>query len=208
MSKKKNGPEKEHFTPADYYKLNTKAVDDLVTANKENSPVVPEEEIRKYTSGPKIKLAEWLKFLLIKWWFIAASCFFFMWGLGNYYADMLDELVATGIAIGLVTDLLTNNALRFLEKVPGGSSRFMMFPKKGYASFFLNILYAFAVLFMVFMTYSVINATIIDITQTETMPLSVEPILFGLFYVAFDELFIEMKMLFKRIVRDARRPAR
>ena len=30
----------EHRTPAEYYRLNTRAIDDLVTADKSNSPQV------------------------------------------------------------------------------------------------------------------------------------------------------------------------
>ena len=50
MSKKRNKhterPEIEKQT--DYYRLKTDAVNDLVTANEENSPEVPEEELRAY----------------------------------------------------------------------------------------------------------------------------------------------------------------
>ena len=36
-----------------YYRLNTKAVDDLVNADVSNSPEVSREELNKYRSGPK-----------------------------------------------------------------------------------------------------------------------------------------------------------
>ena len=207
MSKKKdNGaPEKEKFTQADYYRLNTKAVEDLVTASKENTPKYSEEELNKYRSGPKLKLAEWLKAFFIKFWFVGATCYFFLWGLSTYMADLLDALFVTGIALGIVTDLLTNNVLRYFEKTPGAFSRWMMFPKKGYASFPLNILYAFVVLFFVFSTYNAINYGIIVATHAsmDTISIGVEPILFGLFYLAFDLLFLQMKRLFQGMVRDA-----
>ena len=66
---------------ASYYELKTQAVEDLVSANEENSPQVSREEIRKYTSRGRLKLADWVKLLAIKWWFAAAVCFFFLWGL-------------------------------------------------------------------------------------------------------------------------------
>ena len=47
---------------ADYYRLNTKAIDDLVGATPENSPKVSEKELRKYQSGPKIRLKDWLPY--------------------------------------------------------------------------------------------------------------------------------------------------
>ena len=104
----------------------------------------------------------------------------------------------------MVTDLLTNNVLRFFESKEGENSRFMMFPKKGYLSFPLNILYSWVVLFLVFTLYNVINGAIVAVTQvTDQVPLGVEPILFGLFYLGFDTLLIEAKHLLKRIVSDA-----
>lgn len=212
MSKNKNknkNPQRESFDPSQYYELKTKAVDDLVTADESNSPEVSEKELMKYRSGPKIRIAEWVKFLFIKWWFPAAVCFFFMWGLGGYM-DYLDNVVVTAIALGIVTDLLTNNAMRFLEKVPGAASRWMMFPKKGYASFPLNILYALVLMFLVFMTYNVINYTVIHLLgKPGDVPiLGVEPILFGVFWTAFDMLLISMKHLGENIIRDARKPGR
>ena len=55
MSKKrKNSPEKpEVEKQTEYYKLKTDAVNDLVTANEENSPQVSEEELRATPPGPK-----------------------------------------------------------------------------------------------------------------------------------------------------------
>ena len=68
---------------ANYYKLKTKAVKDLVEADESNSPEVSEEELNKYRSGPKLNVADWVKLLLLKWWFAGAVCFFFIWGLSD-----------------------------------------------------------------------------------------------------------------------------
>ena len=40
---------------ASYYKLHTGAVEDLVSANKENTPKYSEAELNKYRSGSKAK---------------------------------------------------------------------------------------------------------------------------------------------------------
>ncbi len=182
----------------DYYKLNTKAVDDLVSANAENSPKVSEAELRSYKSGPKLKIADWVKIVFIKAWFAGAVCFFFMWGLGNYLADQLDTLFVTGTALGIVTDILTNNVLRFISKTQGGYDKWMMFPQKGWISFPLNILYGYLILFLVVILYNVINITIIHFTgAVDTVPLGVEPILFGVFCMGFDVLLIKIKHLIK-----------
>lgn len=196
MSRKNNSRYKKPETDkqSEYYKLNTRAVEELVTADESNSPQVTEEELRAYRSGPKRRIPGWVKILFVKFWFAAATCFFFIWGLGGYLADLLDLLFVTGMALGIVTDLLTNPVLRFFERTPGDHSRWMMIPKKGYISFPLNILYAYVVLFMVFMLYNGINFACLWITGTENVIfLGVEPVLFGLFYLGFDLLFIQIK---------------
>lgn len=68
MSKKhRNQPQKPEIErQSDYYKLKIDAVNDLVTANEENSPTVSEEELRAYRSGPKMKIADWVKMLFIR----------------------------------------------------------------------------------------------------------------------------------------------
>lgn len=194
---------------SDYYKLNTKAVDDLVNASPENAPEVPREELEKYRSKSGIHLPRWLKAVLLKAWFAGAACFFIFWGLGLYLTNMLDMMLVFGIALGLVTDLLVNNILRFFAATPGENDGWMMFPKKGMGAFFLNILYAFILLFCVYCLYQVINTVIVSISgQTDTIPLGVEPILFGLFYMGFDLLFVGIKQLVRRILADARASAR
>lgn len=211
MSKKdKRNTPQEEFKQADYYKLKTKAVDDLINADVSNSPKVSEQELRKYRSGPKIKLAEWVVFCFVKWWFPAAGCFFFMWGLGGYLNNQLDLMFVTAIAMGMVTDLLTNNALRFLERVPGSADKWIMCSKrKSYGTFPLNILYSMVLMLFIFLTYSVINYAVMKIRNlTDVLPLGVEPILFGLFYLGWDLLFVTVKNSVRRAMKDAGKPAR
>ena len=210
-SRKDKRPEnrEEGKSTADYYKLNTKAVDDLVSATKENSPKVSKEELRKYQSGSRIKTADWVKAVLLKTWFAGMVCFFFLWGLGTYVADQLDMLVIVGLALGFATDLLVNPIFRFYAKTPGANDRWMMFPQKRYISLPLNVLYAFLLLFCVVTTYNVINGAILAFTKAQdTIPLGVEPILFGLFTMGWDMLFLGAKKLFKQILADAKKNAR
>lgn len=208
MARKGKSPVREHRDAADYYKLNLKAVEDLVTADPSNSPKVSEAELRKYRSGPRFKLSDWLKALLIKVWFAGATCFFFLWGLGVYLPNQLDQLFVLGLALGVITDLLTNNLYRFYAKTPGANDRWMMFPKKGYWTLPLNILYAFLLLFCVVTTYNAVNAAILGITGAkDTVPLGVGPILFGVFTAAWDTLLIKIKHTAQSMVRDARRSA-
>ena len=212
MSKKrKKGPEKAEIErQSDYYKLKTKAVNDLVTADESNSPEVSREELNRYRSGPKLEIADWVKLLFIKGWFAGAVCFFFIWGLGGSVADQLDLILITGLALGVVTDLLTNPVLRFFEKTPGDHGRWMMFPRKGFITLPLNVIYGYVVVILVFMIYSAVNNIAASVTGNwDVVALGVEPVLFGVFCLGVDLLLLQVKHLLIRLVRGAvKKPAK
>ena len=207
MKDKKTPPAEKDA--AEYYRLNTQAVEDLANANEQNSPPVSEQELRKYKSGPKLTIAGWVKLLAVKWWFYAACCFFFLWGLGTYISSVLDQMAVTALAMGFVTDLLTNNVLRFVEKKKGANDRWMMYPKKRFLSLPLNILHGCTVMFLVYTAYNMLNKLLIDLSglEADSVPLGVEPILFGLFALGADMLLIGCKHIFQNILADARQKA-
>lgn len=211
MAKKKRkiGREPEKSV-AEYYRLKTKAVDDLVNATEENSPPVSKQELRKYRSAVSgVKMAGWVKAVLIKTWMAGIVCYFFIWGIGMYVQDQLDLLMVTAAALGFVTDIITNNIFRFIAKPENANDRWMMIPPKKFVSLPLNVLYAFAVMFCVAQTYNLVNTVIAAVNHTkEAAILGVEPILFGLFAMGWDMLFIGAKRLFKRILADAKSGAR
>ncbi len=191
---------------ADYYRLNTKAIDDLVGATPENSPPVSEKELRKYQSGPKIRLKDWVKVVLIKWWFAGAVCFFFYWGLGMMVPNMENLLLILGVGLGMVTNLLTNNVLRFWAKVPGGNDRWMMVNRRGAPGLLLDILYGFLILGCGGVTYQGLNRLLIALTGAagDSVPLGVEPIGFGLLTMGWDFLFIGIRTTLRKILTDAK----
>jgi hypothetical protein len=190
------------------YNLNSDAVEALVSASPETVPDYSEAELKKYRGRGRFHLPNWLKMIAIKAWFAGAVCFFILWGLGTYIGG-LDMLVATGIAMGMVTDLLTNNVLRFVEDTPGANNGWMLIPPKGVRSFVLNILYGCVIMACVFMLYNAINYALIAITgQQGTIYLGVEPLLFGVMCMGVDLLFIGSKRLLVRIFRDAAATAR
>ncbi len=198
----------KHSSPRDtkkteeYYKLNTDAVDKLVNAEKNASKLPPlKDPAKQYRSDFLDRIPAPVKALFIKWWFNGAVCYFILWeyDINIYARDFLDLFVILTIVLGMVNDLLVNNALRFIATLPGENDRWMMFPKKKFWTFFANILYSFVVLYCVVWGYGIINVTVIS----EIMN-GVEPILFGIIYVLFDVLFISMKNLFKTILRDAK----
>ena len=191
------------------YNLKSDAVDALVNADSEEIPEFSQEELDKYRSRKGKGVPETVKILFIKAWFAGAVCFFFLWGLGTYIGNLIDMLFILGIAYGLVTDLLVNNVIRFIETTPGANNRWMLFPQKGVLTLLLNVVYACVQIACVYSLYNLINYTVTTITgNTETVPLGVEPILFGIFCMGIDLLFIAVKNVMGSVIRDAKEKAR
>lgn len=187
------------------YELKSEAVEELVEAMQDDAPVYTQEELNQYRSKKGLKIPQWIKILFIKAWFAGAVCFFILWGLGLYLSDTLDQLFALGVVLGMVTDLLVNPLLRFMEKYPGQNHKWMFFPKKKIWNFFLNILYASLIAFCVYNVYTGVNAAVNAAAgTTDKIVLGVEPILFGLLCMGFDMLFVSIKRFFCGIVSDAR----
>ena len=207
MKKDINNTDKEDVI-INNYNLKSDAVDALVNADSEDIPEYSQEELNQYLSHKGKGVPETIKILFIKAWFAGAVCFFFLWGLGTYIGSMIDMLFILGVALGIVTDLLVNNVLRFIEKEDGANDKFMMFPKKRTVNLFLNVFYSFVIVIAVYSLYNLINVIITTATGNPDMvPLGVEPILFGLFCMGFDMLFVGCKNLFKQILSDAKKNA-
>lgn len=197
----------ENENKSSNYELKSDAVEKLLDAQEGNVPDFSQEELDRYRSK-KWAIPDWLKILFIKTWFAGAVCFFILWGLGLYLSATLDMLFVAGAALGMVTDLLTNNVVRFLEKTPGEHNRWLLTAKRGMVGFGLNLLGAYAVLLCVYLTYTVINFTIVSITgAVDTVPLQVEPVLFGLLCMGYEMLLIGIKRLLSAIFQDAKNTA-
>lgn len=190
------------------YNLKSDAVETLVNADTEEVPEYSEEELAKYRTPNKFRIPETVKVLFLKAWFAGAVCYFILWGLGTYIYSLIDMLFILGVVMGMATDLLTNNVIRFIEKTPGANDKWLMFPKKGMAGFFFNILYAMVLLICVYTLYSGINYTYSALTgNMDVVLLGVEPVLFGVFCMGFDVLFIFFKRMLGSIITDAKRKA-
>jgi len=191
------------------YNLKSEAVDELVDAQAGEAPEYSEEELAKYRSGGKFRIPEPVKVLFIKAWFAGAVCYFILWGLGMYIYSLIDMMFVLGIVLGMATDLLTNNVIRFIEKTPGANDKWLLLPKKGMASFFGNIVYSIILLICVYNLYTGINNVYAAVTgNTEVVLLGVEPVLFGVFCMGFDMLFILIKRTIGAIIADAKNKAR
>jgi len=175
------------------YDFHSSAVDDLVDAQHGRTKAYDERELRQYRTRKGIIIKDWIKVILLKWWFAGVVCYFMFWGLNSYLPNHLDKLFVVSIAMGLVTDLLQNTMLSFMEKTPHANDRWQMFPKTKIISLLLNILYAFVLVYCVYQTY-----------ESAHISFGVEPIFFGILYTAFDLLFIGIKRTCIRIFKDAK----
>lgn len=186
------------------YNLNSDAVETLANADREEAPVYSQEELEKYRTKSFFKTPDFLKLFLIKVWFAGAVCYFFLWGLGGLLGNTLDMLFILGVALGMATDLLTNNVLRFIEKEEGDNNRWMMVTGKGTGSMVINVVYHLIVVIGVYMLYNAINYGINLMTgDMEAVPLGVEPILFGVFSTVIDLCFIWIKHQILRLFKKA-----
>ena len=188
----------------DLYRIKAEAVEDLVNANKENTPSYSEEELKKYRSKSGLNINPVFKALFIKFWFSGVVCYFFIWGLGIYIPSNLDLYFVTAIGMGFVKDILENNLYRFVANPEGSNDRWMMFPKKSYMSLVFNVLYAILVTGCVYFTYQGINFVGTS-GNNDRVVFGVEPIFFGIFDMGFELLFLWMKHMAVRIIADAKK---
>ncbi len=206
MSDKRKNNQNRDSDKLGGYELKTDAVNRLLNADKKADPKSKVDPGKQYRSkGFLDRIPSPIKALFIKFWFSGAVCFFIYWGLGMYIWDTLDMIVVLGVVMGMVTDILVNNAFRFFEVTPGSNSKWMMFPKKKFWTFFTNIIYGFIIVLLVAWIYSGTNVLLNHINGSEEqIYLGVEPVLFGILYVAVDMLFIGMKNLVIKIITDAK----
>lgn len=189
------------------YRKKSNAVERLLNADKKTYPKTKADLGKKYRSGGLIdRIPSPIKALFIKFWFNGAVCFFIYWGLGMYIWNTLDMIVVLGLIMGMVTDILVNNAFRFFAVTSGDNDKWMMFPKKKFWTFFANMAYALVIMFIVAWIYNFTNILLNILSGTTgTVFIGVEPVLFGILYVAVDMLFIGMKRLVISIISDAKK---
>lgn len=197
MKKKTNQTEQEAVS--NYYDLNTDAIDALVGADEDNSEPVSQEELNKYRGKGKIRVPAWLKIALIKFWFAGAVYYFIGFGLG--ITNLLDQLFVLGVSMGIVTDLLTNNVIRFLEETPGANDPWILCSRKGYGSFVLNILFGFVIVIGVAGIYWLLEYAADVITaDAASIHVGTEPVLFGILCMLVDMMLLGIKHLLGRLI--------
>jgi len=205
---------KESEKAKEYYELKTEAVEELVSALKEEpgEAEIPKKPAQDPYKGDRLaRIPTWIKALFAKYWVAGAICYFGLWGAGLSMSDVLDNLVFVGVLTGAVTDLLVNSAFLYFETEKKEFHRYMMLPvsSKRIWTLPVNIIYALVVTFGVFYIYVFINQTLVRLKGLPegTISLGVEPLLYGLFFLAVDMSFIAIKNLIVSLVRRAKSKA-
>ena len=228
MAKKKKHI--QETTIENYYDLKVDKVDELVAALKDENTQFENEvsmdiadcigeetpdtltkrgrrkKFDPYKTDFLGKIPTWIKAIFVKFWFAGAVCYFVMWGL--QINDSLDRIVLTGAVVGLIVDILVNPLMRYMETDRHEYNAYMMFPFpfKAFWTFFTNIIYYILIVFGVSTFYSLINVICNSAYGTTNVPyLAVEPLLFGVFTVLLDMVFIGIKDAIVHIAKKSRK---
>lgn len=226
MSKKKK--KSKETTIENYYDLRTKEVDELVAAlkgdidetqlepiTKNIAEITGEEEKAKkgskkadfdpYKVDKFSRIPIWLKALFIKFWFAGAACYFVIWGLGHYIPNWLDLAVLAGTFMGLFTEFFVNTIFRYMESSDKEYNDYMMFPFpfKHFWTFFTNIIYYIGIGLLVMLIYTGINYGFVVLNHNFEgyVTLGVEPLLYGVFALIVDMVFIGLKDLAVHLIK-------
>ena len=209
MKKKKNVYQQTKYEEEDY-SLKTEAVEKLTKAINEGiAEEIPEEEKeqRPYNVDKVSKIPTWIKVIFVKFWVAGAICYFFMWGLGLYISNSLDMYVVVSLALAFINDLFVNSAFLYFESDKKEYHKWILVPvpAKKIWSIFINIPIGFLEAFIINLLYGGLNKTIVLIggLDPNTIPVLMEPLLFGLFYVIVNLLLLLIKNTVVNIVADA-----
>jgi hypothetical protein len=148
----------------------------------------------------------WFKALFVRFWFAGAVFYFIGWGLAVGSRDQLDLTVVLGLVHGMVTELIVNRVLVFIEH-DGENRRFILCYSKKFFSFPVNIVFGIICAFLVAYTYSIVNLLAMrsGLAAEGYIFVGAEPLLYGLLFVMLEMMFIGMKNTMRSIYLKARR---
>jgi putative flippase GtrA len=148
----------------------------------------------------------WFKALFTKFWFAGAVFYFIGWGGFIQSADALDLTFVLGLVHGLVTDIVVNRILVFMETDRNPTRKFMFCYSKRFFSLPVNLILGVACAFLVAHTYSIANQIAIQagVRPEGYIAFGAEPIVYGLLYLIYDMVFVVMKNTFVKVYKKAK----
>ncbi len=154
------------------------------------------------------RVPTWIKAVFIKFWFAGMVSYLISMGLGSIISSDENRLLLSGLVLGVVVDFLVNPIFRYFESSDKEYNPYMMFPfpVKKFWTIFANIIYYILVVLVVNYTfYYGVNELFNYINGTEnTVYLYLEPLLFGLFTVVIDMVFIGIKDLIVFLIKKSK----
>ena len=186
-----------------YYDLKTEHVDELVKAlNEESTPVTPSlhkqykqnkapDQPDPYKIDKLAMIPAWVKASFIKFWVAGAICYFFLFSFLLSSFATLDKIVFTGIALGIIFDLIVNPTMLYFESDKKEYHPYILLPysAKKVWTLLINIPIGILEVWLINLGYGILipNISIIK---------GVEPISFGLMYCLIDMAIVFIKNLF------------
>jgi len=211
---------KKYIQPTKYeeedYSLKVEAVETLTKAINEGTiKEIPEEQKKAEQQSYKVdklaKIPSWIKVIFVKFWVAGAICFFFMWGLGMYIKNSLDMYVVVSLAFAFINDLFVNSAFLYFESDKKEYHKWLLVPvpAKKIWTIFVNIPIGFLEAFLINQLYALTNKIVVTVGNLDpnTIPVTMEPLLFGLFYVIVNLFLLLIKNTIVNIVNDALKKA-
>lgn len=136
--------------------------------------------------------------LIIRWWAAGAVYFFIGWGtfLGNQ-TSIIEFVFSLGLVMGLFNILIINPGLRLLfdigHKRPVHENTVWQRISDQLVELIKNIF----IMFIIAMLYQIINQILVSVLSlpSDAVPLTGEPILFGVFYVF---VFVSLNFISKK----------
>ncbi|MDR1094723.1 MAG: hypothetical protein LBL66_11310 [Clostridiales bacterium] len=160
-------------------------------------------ENKNAARGGLSRVPAFVKAALLKLWFAGAVYFFIGLGVADRKLDQLDLTVAIGLIMGLATDLAVNRVLMAIDNKKKRMPKYLMFYRKKWYFLCLNLLYGLILSALTAYTYHFINAAV---NGARGLPdgstaFGAEPVLFGVFFLAYDLLLVGLRNGIARAAR-------
>lgn len=160
------------------------------------------------------KIPYWIKAIIIKWWFFGMIYFFFVMGLAGLIGEdsyvWYIQVVVICFAIGVCTDIFTNNILEVVETRPNQSKWWLMIHGHKFIGFLVNVAYGIviglAASFICAWFTSLIDAPNIEAGIADRTYWFREPCSFALVALAVDMLCIGIKDLIVYLINRGKVP--
>lgn len=135
----------------------------------------------------------WVKIIITKWWFTAATYYFVGFGMPHIKQSAIDVIFNMGLVIGALSALILYPLINYITKIKNNANDYKAIKSQSPLRIIYLVGYNWLVVAMIAYSYQIINMIINGLMHYEsgTIRFGVEPILFGVFYVMLDVLLIK-----------------